>query len=106
MVPVPSFTTTRAGVIFACLAYFKELFMLEQPLFTEFKYLAMLGSYRFFKIGGRQSLLYKDKGENCPKMAVFGQYFSNFLLLMPLNCINLKRSISFSDNRRFRPSKC
>ena len=56
-----------SGVIFACLAYFKVLFMLEQPLLIELKNLETLRSYCFFKTRRSQPLLCNNKGRNWPK---------------------------------------
>ena len=57
----------------------KVLFMLEQPLFTELRYLALFWRYRNLKFDGRTSLYRKIKVQIWTKINLFGLYFSIFI---------------------------
>ena len=62
-----------SGVIFACLAHMKVLFIAEQPLFKELRYRAVSNRYGPLEVSRRTAFLQKYIEEIWSK---FGLYFS------------------------------
>ena len=69
-----------SGVILACLAHMKVLFIADQPLFTELRYLYSFWSYPILKLGHRASLYGNMKGQKWPKLSFFSLDFYIFNL--------------------------
>ena len=101
MAPNPLRREGGSGVIFACLAHMKVLFIADQPLFTELRYLYSFWSYRILKFGRRASLYGNMKGQKWPKLSFFSLDF--FIFNLSISQIGLKwsNSISFSNKKCF-----